>query len=643
MGVKKITLHPYAAITIRLVWALLLLWVSRFLFYFLNRDHFPAIEPAEWGSILFGGLRFDVAAICYVNALYVLLQVLPLSFRYHEGYKKTARLIYVLTNSFALLANCADMVYFPFTLRRTTASVLKEFSHEGNLGTILFNSSLHYWYVFVLFLFLVYLLVVGYNSVEVKKPSSWRPLPFYAGSVGMLLLFPFLFVGGIRGDWRYSTRPMTMSNAGQYVKQPSQVALVLNTPFCIIRTLTQQFYKEESFYTEPQLSQLFSPVVQFNTSRSFRYENVVILVLESFGRESVGFFNKQLDGGAYKGYTPFLDSLLSKSLVYEYGFATGRKSIDALPAVLTGIPAGELPFVLTPYASNDLESLPFILGQQGYHTSFFHGAPNGSMGFQAFMNLIGVQHYFGKTEYGNDADFDGTWGIWDEPFLQFFAKKLDSFPEPFQTTLFTVSSHEPFVVPPQYKGVFPKGEHPIREVTGYTDMALRKFFTAVQHKPWFKRTLFVLTADHASLSSHPAYQTAWGNMAIPILFYHPSDSLQAFRPGIIQQTDIMPSILGYLGYTKPIIAFGKNIFEPNHPDRAINYHDGFQLFQGDFLLRFNGTAPAALYRFKEDPLLANNLLLQQGKVVTSMQQTLTAFIQQYHNRLIRNQLRPPKP
>lgn len=226
-------------------------------------------------------------------------------------------------------------------------------------------------------------------------------------------------------------------------------------------------------------------------------------------------------GALTKGIPPSSIPCFQKSYVLENGFAAGRKSIDALPAVLAGIPSGELPFILTPYVSNRIQSLPQLLKEKGYHTSFFHGAPNGSMGFKALVNLFGVEYYYGKDEYNNDQDFDGTWGIWDEPFLQFFANKLDSFPQPFQSTLFTVSSHEPFQVPEQYKNVFPRGEHPIREVTGYTDFALKRFFATIRNKPWFDKTLFVITADHASISHHPTYQTAWGNMAIPIFFYHP--------------------------------------------------------------------------------------------------------------------------
>ena len=95
------------------------------------------------------------------------------------------------------------------------------------------------------------------------------------------------------------------------------------------------------------------------------------------------------------------------------------------------------------------------------------------------------------------------------------------------------------------KNVFPKGDIPILQSMAYTDMALRKFFDNAKTKPWFKNTLFVFTADHATVSNLPQYQTGIGNLAIPFLFYMPNGLLPARTDSaIIQQTDIMPSVLG---------------------------------------------------------------------------------------------------
>ena len=605
----------------------------------MNASYFPSIDFQQWIEISSGGLKFDLSAVLYTNSLFIVLQILPIPLRHHNIYSRISGVIYLITNTLMITASVIDMVYFRFTLRRSTWMIFKEFSNENNIGIILLKSLVHYWYLIPIFIGLTTLLFFFYKKISksIIKPEQTRYR--HTGNFAMMIAIPVLFVGGVRGDFKYTTRPITMSNAGEYVKDPALIPLVLNTPFCILRTMQQQFYGRNDFFNEKNITNYFNPVQTVSNDTAFKYDNVVIIILESFGRESVGFYNKQLSNGTHKGYTPFLDSLLGEGRTLLHSFANGRKSIDALPSVLMSVPAGEMPFILTPYVSNKTKSLPAILKEKGYTTAFFHGAPNGSMGFKALMNLIGVEHYFGKDEYANDKDFDGTWGIWDEPFFQFSADKINELKEPFISTLFSVSSHEPFVVPTKYKNKFPKGDHPLRETIGYTDMALRNFFEKAKKMNWFKKTLFVITGDHASISYLPEYKTSWGNMAVPVLFYHPNDtSLKKVEDKIVQQIDVMPSILSYLHYPKPFIAFGKSIFDSTTSNTAMNYHNGFQLFKDQYMIQMNGDKPSSMYNYKNDPTLKNNLLNTMKPKQDSMENILKAFIQQYHNRLIDDSL-----
>lgn len=140
-------------------------------------------------------------------------------------------------------------------------------------------------------------------------------------------------------------RPITISNANQYVNRPAETAIVLNTPFSIFRTIGKKpFVVPDYFADEAEMTALFTPVHVPADSVTFRSKNVVVLVLESFGKEYFGSLNKELEDGNYKGYTPFLDSLVSESLVYKYSFANGQQSIDGLPSILSGIPRFVEPF-----------------------------------------------------------------------------------------------------------------------------------------------------------------------------------------------------------------------------------------------------------------------------------------------------------
>ena len=641
VGRRQMNANIYVALLFRLAIILLLLFISRFLFYGLNTEYFPGITFDRWMKILKGGFRFDLAALLYVNSLYILLQILPLPIRYNFGYQKIAKIIFFITNGLALFANTIDFIYFRFTLRRSTLSVLDEFSHEEGKSNFLLRFSLDYWYVAVIFILLMLTLIWMYNRIAIKKPERINPWLYYPSGIVIMALTITLMIGGIRGDFKYSTRPITMSNAGEYVNAPGEIPLVLNTPFCIIRTSRQSFYKKDSYYPEAQIDSIYTPVQKLVSDKPFKYDNVVVIILESFGKDGVGFYNKDLKGGTYKGYTPFLDSLISVSRTGINSFANGRKSIDALPSVLASIPSGEISFVLTPYASNKIKSLPAILKEKGYHTSFFHGAPNGSMGFKAIMNLMGVEKYYGKTEYNNDKDFDGLWGIWDEPFFQFFARNLDTIQQPFFSAIFSLSSHHPFKVPEKYKGVFPKGGEPIYECMGYTDMALRKFFATASTMKWFEKTLFVITADHATVSDFPEYRTSVGNTSIPIIFYHPGDPLlPKIDSSVVQQTDIMPSVLSYLNYSGDIVSFGKNIFDSTHNNTAANYVNAFRWIQDNYVLEFSEGHTTGLYDYNNDRLMKSNLKDILVPKKDSMEKKVKAFIQQYHNRLLEDRLLP---
>ena len=253
---------------------------------------------------------------------------------------------------------------------------------------------------------------------------------------------------------------------------------------------------------------------------------------------------------------------------------------------------------------------------------------------------MGVNHYYGKESYNNDKDFDGLWGIWDEPFFQYFGRSLDTMRQPFISTIFSVSSHHPFKVPEQYQGKFPKGDLPIYECMGYTDMALRNFFGSVKDKEWFKHTLFVLSADHASVSQFPEYKTSMGDMSIPILFYHYGDSLILKDNKVIQQTDIMPSVLGFLHYNGEIMSFGKNVFDSSSPNLATNFMNGYRQVNDNYVLEMNGGKPTGLFKYDTDKLMQQNLLTALPAKRDSMQQTLKAYIQQYNNRLLQDRLLP---
>jgi phosphoglycerol transferase MdoB-like AlkP superfamily enzyme len=382
-----------------------------------------------------------------------------------------------------------------------------------------------------------------------------------------------------------------------------------------------------------------------DTMTTFRPKNVVIIIIESFGREYIGAYNHHLENGKYKGYTPFADSLIQHSLTYSYSYCNGRKSIDGMPSILSSIPMFVEPFFLSPYSNNAISGIADCLNGKGYETAFFHGAERGSMGFMAFARATKFKTYYGREDFvadkrtRGDEDYDGWWGISDEPFLQYMNMKLSEMKQPFMASVFTLSSHHPFRVPDPYKDVFKGGELPVHNVIQYTDYSLRRFFESARKEPWFENTIFAITADHTNSPTHEEYKTDLGGFCVPVIFYDPTGEMGVgMKDAIAQQIDIMPTILNFLGYDQPYFGFGIDLLKtPAEETWAVNYLNGiYQYVKYGHVLQFDGLKTKAVYSLK-DRLMKHNLvgrLPQQQQ----MENELKAMIQQYMVRMKGNRL-----
>jgi phosphoglycerol transferase MdoB-like AlkP superfamily enzyme len=619
--------------------------ISRIIFFLANINLFQETKFNGFLLIFAGGTRFDLSALLFINGIYIISQLLPFHFRYSTIYQLITNGFFLISNAIFLALNISDIIYYRFILKRTTGSVIDNFANETNMGSLFVRFIfIDYWYITILFVTLVVFMVWLYRKTTVQDPGHQKPLVYYPTQLALMLLLLYLTVVGMRGGFTGTTRPITLSNAGRYVERPKEMAVVLNTPFSIFKTLGKKTYNRISTFSEEELNKIYTPIHVPQTSEPFRYKNVVIFILESYGKEYFGAFNKEIDDGNYKGYTPFLDSLVEHSLSFKYSFANGGKSIDGIPSVISSLPSLNESFVLSNYSTNITPSLAHELKTKGYQTAFFHGAPNGSMGFLAYTTVNGFTEYYGKTEYNNDSDYDGIWGIWDEEFFQFYANTMSEFKEPFLSTIFSVSSHHPFIVPEKHKGRFPKGNLDMHQVVGYTDHAMKRFFQTAAKTDWYQNTLFVITADHTNQSEHRQYQTSLGRRSVPIIFFDPSGELTGMSDKVAQQIDIEPTVLSYLNYDQPYFAFGNDLLNDSTKHFSISTSGNtYQMAMDDYFIQHDGDKPIKFYNFKEDVRLSDNLLEKNLPAMDTMSQMVKAFIQQYNNRMIDNELRLKNP
>ena len=647
---KQLLNKNYAPL-LAMVWNLLLVFIvyqiAR-LEYYLENTSYLHYSADVWK----GGLMFDISAIFCTNSVYILLMLFPLHWKETPIYHRFCKCLFMVVNSLAMAVNLADSVYFQYTMRRTTTTVFNEFSNEGNLVGVFGTELVNHWYLVLLFVLTIYFFWRCYVTPHPSPLTSNNVWRYAAVNLCSLLLVAPLVVAGIRGGFTTAVRPITISNAKQYVSRPVDAALVLNTPFSLYRTIGKDVFEVPNYFASQQeLEAVYNPVHQPLTSHPSPLtskKNVVVLIVESFGREYIGALNKTLDQGRYRGYTPCIDSLIAKSVTFSHSYCNGRKSIDGMPSILSSIPMFVEPFFLTTASMNHVSGIASLLAGEGYHTAFFHGAQRGSMGFMAFARSTGFQQYFGREDYnddqrfGGDKDFDGMWAIWDEPFLQYYAQKMSEMKEPFMTAVFTASSHHPYVIPEQYQDVYPEEGLAIHKCIRYTDMALGRFFQSASRQPWFRNTIFVLTSDHTNLSDHDYYQTDLGGFCSPIIIYEPGNAERQpeIQDKIAQQIDILPTVMGMLHYPKPYFGFGIDVLNtPAEDTWAVNYLNGtYQYVKAGHVLQFDGQRTKAVYALT-DSLMQHNLLGRFPQQ-QQMEREVKAIIQQYMQRMTKDRLQP---
>ena len=649
---NRLTSRPLFVVVCNLLLAYVVYQIARVAYLLENWSYLS--QGLSW-ELWKGGLVFDTSAILITNSAYIVLMLLPLHWKEDSTFYRVARWIYTIVNSIAVYMNLMDCVYFPFTGKRTTASVFAEFSNEstGEMLKIFGGQFVNHWYLVLLAALVTwaFLKLFRPRPEHVEKPRQLSRY-YILRALALLVAIP-LCIGAIRGGFTKATRPITISNANQYVNRPAETGIVLNTPFSILRTLKKTPFVVPDYMSDEEATALYTPLHQPADSAAFTPRNVVVIILESYSKQHIGFYNRTLRGGTYKGFTPFLDSLLTTSaMTYRYSYANGRKSIEGMPSVLSSLPNFVEPLFLTPASLNAMSGLARELGEnKGYTTAFFHGAQNSSMGFHAFARATGFQRYYGRDEFNDDPDFngdkdfDGTWAIWDEEFFQFYAQQMSEMKEPFMTALFSASSHDPFVVPEKYKGRFPQGERPLQQCIAYTDYALQRFFETASQQPWFNNTLFIITADHVSQQIDPFYCTTLGNYCVPIILYTPGDpSLHGYdEERIVEQIDIMPTVLDYLHYDKPYIAFGNDILKmPVNEGFALHWlpeSSSYEYVWGDYALHFDGKDVTAAYAFRTDSTFSRNVLsMMPPATLNQMQRHMKSVIQQYMQRMTTDQL-----
>lgn len=644
---EKLWKNDFTVLVMRILPLYLCILITQVVFYFYNRPVIGDLSAAEIPMLFWGSLKFSTASIFYLNAPFIVLSLLPFHFREKNWYQKMLLLLYAVTNSIGVvILNLSDVVYYRYAFKRITLEEMHFFDENDNTFTLLFKFMGENWYLVLLGGLLIFALVFIYKKIKYHPTELKKPVLYYGVNMLVLAVAVPIWLCGVRGSTEWISRPITLSNVAYYTQSPQKGAVALSNPFCLFRMIGVRQMEVPHYFSDEELSALYTPYHQPALSQVpvAKGKNVVIFVLESFSREHSQYLAPHLNPQG--GYTPFLDSLMREGLVFPNAYANGMKSIEALPSVLASIPSYKSPFALLPQALSELDGLPRVLSEQGYQTHFFCGARANQMGFEAFGKLCGIQHFHNREDFEEKHSEKGqanVWGIWDMPFLQFMAEELNQLETPFFTAVFTLSSHHPYDLPEQYAGKMPQGATLVQPCVAYTDLSLRKFFETASTMPWFQNTLFVFVADHVSPQmAAPETRTAKGNTAILYFMYTPDHSVKGRYEQVTQQLDIMPTVLGLMGYSKPYFAFGRDIFnEPERYPMVVNcVNQTFQCLTDTISLYFDGSRRLFVYD-AHDTLQQQDVQDAGSAVQRDIERNMKAILQSYYRHVSERKFHVP--
>lgn len=617
----------------------------RIVFYLCNLHLFQEETAFNIFKSFLAGVRFDLSTIAMVNGPFILFWALPLKIRQNKSVDRWVNGLFFIINLIALLPNIIDCRYYTFTLRRMGNEIFSQGVMLTEDPSIYLAMLCDYWYLVIAGIAAATALYVVSFKISLAGTKSSK-------NHGIQFLFFIACIAfeviTVRGG--FQRKPIAPSDIYIYAPTTHVAPLINNTTFNIIKSFKYKILVNKLSQTNMANENIYSPIhhephPEFPYYGAYKNKNICIIILESFSAEHIGALDGRFKSEGTPSFTPFLDTLIQKSLVFD-GFSNGTISINGLTSILSSIPSLQCSsFIASPFGGNIICALPEIMNQIGYYSAFFYGGQRNSCHFNGMTSKAGIHHYYCQDEYDGPKQNIQGWGVYDDSFFQFMLQKMNMMPRPFFTTLFTLSSHHPFIYPEKYHGMFPKGKVPHQELIAYTDFSLKLFFEAAEKTDWYKDTLFILIADHTAGQIQEYYTQSIGKYSIPVIFFDPSGHLPVERNAtIFQQIDIMPTVLHLVGYDQNFFAFGTNAFDPTVQHFAISANDNIsQLITQDHVLQFNGQKIIGF--FKRDDFLLKNDLTNDPSVIHDLEKSelfLRSFLQEYFYDLYKNEMVLPR-
>jgi phosphoglycerol transferase MdoB-like AlkP superfamily enzyme len=413
-----------------------------------------------------------------------------------------------------------------------------------------------------------------------------------------LFLFLFLFVP-IRGGFQQI--PINQSDVYFSDKIFANHAAV-NLPWNLVHSIFKRDFNRENpyhYFSEPVARQYLDSL--YVPSKNLPPEilitkrpNIIFIILESYTSKFIGCL------GGEQGVTPYIDKIAKEGMLFTHIYASGDRSEKGLVALLSGYPTQTTTSIVkTPSKTETLPHLNKILEQQGYHSSYYYGGELAFANIKSYLLNAGYDRLISKYNF-DKKDYNSKWGVHDDVLLNRFIHDLKTEKQPFFSTLFTLSSHEPYEIPfkPEFKGNDETTQ--FKNSFNYTDKVIGNFIEQAKTQSWWNNTLIIMVADHGHRlpgnysNDHPS------KFKIPLILTGGALKLKnTVNNSIGSQTDIAFTLLQQMGLNTHAFKWSKNLLDTTARQFAFYiFNDGFGFVTSAGSITFDNVSRKIIYRDK---------------------------------------------
>lgn len=574
-----------------IVFWLILFLVNRIVFALFFLEEIGRASIVEILTILPKSIPLDISFISYLLVPIALLLWISSFFKKQEFIPKV---IYGLVAFFILLTGVIAGGEVALYSEWQTKLNFTALSHFVNPSEVFKTASSVHVFTNVIFVFISLVFIRIYKKkVQVELPiiKAKNSLKKFALSIIVLPFLLGVLLLGIRGG--FQPIPVNLSDA-YFSNKIILNDIAVNPNWNVLQSISMSTTNFEGNPYEkysPEEAAVFMESLNANkkdtTTLILNTEkpNIVFILLESWSADNVESL------GGLGGITPNFKALEKEGLLFTDFYSNGWTSDQGMSSIFSSFPV--FPYVAIINQSDKSRKLPCLnksLAEKGYHSSYFFG------GQLTYGNIKGYLLSQGFDIVKDEIDYHhlpaGALGAHDEYMFAQFKEELKQLPEPFMSTLFTISSHSPYDFPAEHKLSFNSREDKYVNSVAYTDKCLGDFMESVEQEDWYANTLFVIVADHSHSSPIKRRVAQKERYKIPMLWMgevlsEQYKGKQHHKMG--SHIDISPSILAQLNLNNKAYHFGNDLFNST-TEIVVPYafHKGYGLIR-----------PEANYAFSE--------------------------------------------